>query len=152
MADSEESFVVNVKGKAAIWQFFRLRSKNGKLDNSTAFCSDCKASVKLGGGTSNMTAHIRRHHPLLLNKALSVKPKVGLKEVKSSSSAVSVDASSSSADLDVVWLSSDVASTAPKTLKQITLGEAIKKKDTYPANSQRASQINEKIGKFIVKD
>ena len=34
----------------------------------------------------------------------------------------------------------------------MTLGVALKKKETYPPNSKRASDINEKIGRFIVKD
>ena len=34
----------------------------------------------------------------------------------------------------------------------MTLGEALKKKETYPPNSNRASDINEKIGRFIVRD
>ena len=68
MAESQEKFVVNLKGKAPIWEFFRFRCKDGQVDCTKAYCTECKASVKLGGGTSNMSAHVRRHHPLLLNK------------------------------------------------------------------------------------
>ena len=68
MAESQEKFVANQKGKAPIWEFFRFRCKDGQVDSTKAYCTECKASVKLGGGTSNMSAHVRRHHPLLLNK------------------------------------------------------------------------------------
>ena len=68
MAESQEKFVANPKGKAPIWEFFRFRCKDGQVDSTKAYCTECKASVKLGGGTSNMSAHVRRHHPLLLNK------------------------------------------------------------------------------------
>lgn len=68
MAETEK-FVANTRGKADIWRFFLLReTEAGKVDNSTGYCKECKASVKLGGGTSNLNAHIRRHHPLLLLK------------------------------------------------------------------------------------
>ena len=68
MAESQEKFVANPKGKAPIWEFFRFRCKDGQVDSTKAYCTECKAWVKLGGGTSNMSAHVRRHHPLLLNK------------------------------------------------------------------------------------
>ena len=68
MAESQERFVANPKGKAPIWEFFRFRCKDGQVDSTKAYCTECKASVKLGGGTSNMSAHVRRHLPLLLNK------------------------------------------------------------------------------------
>ena len=69
MAESQEKFVANPKRKAPIWEFFRFRCKDGQVDSTKAYCTECKASVKLGGGTSNMSAHVRRHHPLLLNKS-----------------------------------------------------------------------------------
>ena len=75
MAESQEKFVANPKGKAPIWEFFRFRCKDGQVDSTKAYCTECKASVKLGGGTSNMSAHVRCHHPLLLNKPF-VKAKV----------------------------------------------------------------------------
>ena len=68
MAESQEKFVANPKGKAPIWELFRFRCKDGQVDSTKAYCTECKASAKLGGGTSNMSAHVRRHHPLLLNK------------------------------------------------------------------------------------
>ena len=67
-AESQEKFVANPKRKAPIWEFFRFRCKDGQVDSTKAYCTECKASVKLGGGTSNMSAHVRPHHPLLWNK------------------------------------------------------------------------------------
>ena len=46
----------------------RFRCKDGQVDSTKAYCTECKAPVKLGGGISNMSAHVHRHHPLLLNK------------------------------------------------------------------------------------
>ena len=68
MAESQEKFVANPKGKEPIWEFFRFRCKDGQVDSTKAYFTGCKASVKLRGGTSNMSAHVHRHHPLLLNK------------------------------------------------------------------------------------
>ena len=68
MAESQEKFVANLKGKAPIWEFFRFHCKDGQVDSTKAYCTECKASVTLGGGTSKMSAHVRHHHPLLLNK------------------------------------------------------------------------------------
>ena len=55
--------MANPKGKAPIWEFFRFRCKDGQVDSTKAYCTECKASVKLGGGTSNMSAHVSGHHP-----------------------------------------------------------------------------------------
>ena len=63
MAESQEKFVANPKGKAPIWEFFRFRCKDGQVDSTKAYCTECKASVKLGGGTSNMSAHVRHPPP-----------------------------------------------------------------------------------------
>ena len=68
MAESQEKSVANLKGKAPIWEFFHFRCKDGQVDSTKAYCTECKASVKLGGGTSNMSAHVRCHQPLILNK------------------------------------------------------------------------------------
>ena len=54
MAESQEKLVANPKGKASIWEFFRLRCKDGQVDSTKAYCTECKASVKLGGSTSNI--------------------------------------------------------------------------------------------------
>ena len=147
-------FVANPKGKAPIWEFFRFRCKDGQVDRTRAYCTECKASVKLGDGTLNMSAHVRRHHPLLLNKPFgkakvtSVRNPPGLAPIDSTGAGPSA-----STDSDVDPLTNlKTSDAALKHKKQMTLGEALKKKETYPPNSNRASDINEKIGRFIVKD
>ena len=154
MAESQEKFVANPKGKAPIWEFFRFRCKDGQVDSTKAYCTECKASVKLGGGTSNMSAHVRRQHPLLLNKPFG---KAKVTSVRNPPGPAPIDSTgagpSASTDSDVDPLTNlKTSDAAPKHKKQMTLGEALKKKETYPPNSKRASDINEKIGRFIVKD
>ena len=120
------------------------------------YCTECKASVKLGGGTSNMSAHVSRHHPLLLNKPFG---KAKVTSVRNPPGPAPIDSTgaglSASTDSDVDPLTNlKTADAAPKHTHthKMTLGEALKKKETYPSNSKRASDINEKIGRFIVKD
>ena len=115
---------------------------------------ECKVSVKLGGGTSNMSAHVRRHHPLLLNKPFG---KAKVTSVRNPPGPAPIDSTgadpSASTDSDVDTLTNlRLLTLHQNTKKQMTLGEALKKKETYPPNSNRASDINEKIGRFIVKD
>ena len=47
MAESQEKFVANPKRKAPIWEFFRFRCKDVQVDSTKAYCTECKASVKL---------------------------------------------------------------------------------------------------------
>ncbi|CAK1580992.1 unnamed protein product [Parnassius mnemosyne] len=46
-----------VKGKSITRNHFE------KIDNDTAKCKLCEKIIKVGGGTSNMFAHLKRHHP-----------------------------------------------------------------------------------------
>ena len=102
MAESQEKFVTNPKGKAPIWEFFRFHCKDGQVDSTKAYCTECKASVKLGGGTSNMSAHVRRHLPLLLNKPFG---KTKVTSVRNPPGPAPIDSTgagpSASTDLDV---------------------------------------------------
>ena len=64
MAD-DFTVVKNEMGKAAVWTFLGLkkRKSDNQIDEKVAVCTTCNAQVKMsGGGTSNMQAHIRRHH------------------------------------------------------------------------------------------
>ena len=153
MAESQAKFVANPKGKAPTWELFRFRCKDGQVDSTKAYCTECKASVKLGGGTSNMSAHLRRHQPLLLNKPFG---KAKVTSVPNQPGPAPIDSTgagpSASTDTDVDPLTNlKTFDAAPKHKKQMMLGEALKKKETYPPNSKRASDINEKIGRFIVR-
>ena len=101
-----------------------------------------------------MSAHVCRHHPLLLNKPFG---KAKVTSVRNPPGPAPIDSTgagpSASTDSDVDPLTNlKTSDAAPKHKKQMTLGEALKKKETYPPNSNRASDINEKIGRFIVKD
>ena len=133
MAQSQEKFVANPKGKAPIWEFFRFRYKDGQVVSTKAYCTECKASAKLGGGTSNMSADVRRHHPLLLNKPFG---KVKVTSVRNPPGPAPIDSTgagpSASTDSDVDPLTHlKTSDAAPKHKKQMTLGEALKKKETY---------------------
>lgn len=46
-----------VKGKSITRNYFE------KIDNDSAKCKQCAKVIKVGGGTSNMLAHIKRNHP-----------------------------------------------------------------------------------------
>ena len=102
-----------------------------------------------------MSAHVRRHHPLLLNKPFG---KAKVTSVRNPPGPAPIDSTgadfSASTDSDVDPLTNLRLLTLHLNTKekQMTLGEALKKKETYPPNSNRASDINEKIGRFIVKD
>ncbi len=67
MASNKEDFeiVKNPKGKAAFWTHFGLKrmKKDGSLVENFAVCRKCRAEVKYSGGTTNLSSHIRRHHP-----------------------------------------------------------------------------------------
>ena len=80
-----------------------------------------------------MLAHVRRHHPLLLNKTFG---KVKVTSVRNPPSPAPIDSTgagpSASTDSDVDPLTNLKASdAAPKHKIQMTLGEALKKKETY---------------------
>ncbi|KAK7465991.1 hypothetical protein BaRGS_00037428 [Batillaria attramentaria] len=130
MADSQEEFTIvpNSKAKAAIWRHFgvKKRKADGLIVESTAVCLSCQTTVKTAGGTSNMNAHIRRHHPQLL----------------SASSATHSDSSQTEAP---------VVKQRQQTLPEAFQAQAAKK-TKYPANSPRAKDITQKLAIFIVKD
>ena len=101
-----------------------------------------------------MSAHVRRHHPLLLNKPFG---KAKVTSVRNPPGPAPIDSTgadlSASTDSDVDPPTNLRLQTLHlNTKKQMTLGEALKKIETYPPNSNRASDINEKIGRFIEKD
>ena len=77
MAD-DFTVVKNERGKAAVWTFFGLkkRKSDNQIDEKVAVCTTCNAQVKMaGGGTSNMQAHMRRHHSSMLTSKLRNMPK-----------------------------------------------------------------------------
>ena len=50
-----ERLIVNPKGKSEIWKHFLVKEIGGKVVEGEAACKECKATVKLGGGTSNLS-------------------------------------------------------------------------------------------------
>ena len=65
------------KAKAAIWKHFgvRKRKADGSIVENVAICLTCQSAIKTGGsGTSNLTNHIKRHHPHLLSTLAHLRP------------------------------------------------------------------------------
>ena len=56
--------VENPKGESAAWRRFLVKEVGGKIRTEDAVCRSCKATIKTGGGTSNLAQHLRRYHPL----------------------------------------------------------------------------------------
>lgn len=49
--------------KAGVWEHFGFKNKpSGELDRSTAVCKLCNTNVKYSGNTTNLRAHLKRHH------------------------------------------------------------------------------------------
>ena len=115
----EFSTVPYPKAKAAVWRHFgvRKRKADGSIVENVAVCLTCQSAIKTGGGTSNLTNHIRRHHPKLLSVMTPSTSTAG---------------------------TSDASEPAPPQQRQQTLlvaFEAQAKKNEYPANSPRAKGI-----------
>ncbi|KAL5016122.1 hypothetical protein ScPMuIL_005711 [Solemya velum] len=67
MSDTECNYriVKNTKGKAAVWNHFGFIVRDGEtaVEENVTGCNICKVIVKCSGGTTNLTVHLRRHHP-----------------------------------------------------------------------------------------
>ena len=61
----EYTLVPNTKGKVDLWKHFGLRKQktDGYIDTDVGACKQCNSVVKLAGGTSNMSTHMKLHHP-----------------------------------------------------------------------------------------
>ena len=124
--------MANPKGKAPIWEFFRFRCKDGQVVSTKAYCTECKASVKLGDGTSNMSAHVRRFHTLLLNKPFG---KAKVTSVRNPPGPAPIDSTgagpSASSDSDVDHLTNlKTSDAAPKhTHKNDALRSTLEERD-----------------------
>lgn len=51
--------------KSNVWPHFGFKNKTDsqELDMSNAFCKLCKTRIKYSGNTTNLRAHLTRHHP-----------------------------------------------------------------------------------------
>ncbi|XP_060594605.1 E3 SUMO-protein ligase ZBED1-like [Ruditapes philippinarum] len=126
----EFTTVKNPKGKSDIWRHFGLQKSKitQKLIDNTAVCMKCDMVIKCsGGGTSNLSAHIRRHHPSLLSSA---------KSLNSSSKTTTADVHVDQKQSETVSLP-----TIPKLFAS-----------KYASSSDRSKLITNKIARFLVKD
>lgn len=124
--------VKNQRGVSQIWSHFGLKKNtvDGRIEENVAICKHCDVVVKCaGGGTSNMTQHLRRHHPALEPKS---KVKVGSPENPKPD------------------IQSPSVCDAPLKNSQYTISNMFLHK--YSAKSPKAVNITNKIARFIVKD
>ena len=126
MAEEDYTVVKNVRGKADVWRWFRLKKRktDGHIEQNIAVCFDCGVSVKLAGGTSNLQTHIRRHHPL--------------KQAVGSKSVVQAEASTSQSTVTQVPSTSNVKTVSAENSKQTTIMAAFgatSSQKPYPAQS-----------------
>lgn len=131
MAEGKErefDVVKNERGKSEIWKHFGVKKMkiDGSIEDSTAVCFSCQSSLKTGGGTSNLTSHLRRHHPQLLTAHAAAKSSQPITQ----------------------------PSQQPQPAKrQQTLLSSFKAgQQKYPPNSPRSKAITQQIAKFLVKD
>lgn len=72
MAESEEKFqlVPNKKAKSDVWSHFwvKVDKQTQKQVENVAICRHCDQTVKYSGGTTNLSAHLNRHHPNAISK------------------------------------------------------------------------------------
>ena len=125
--------VKNPRGKALVWNHFGLKkNSDGTIEQNVAICRACEYVVKCaGGGTSNLTAHMRRHHP-----SIGCETKVESKQVEV-------------VDLDVIG---GIKRQTGSTQTQYTISNMFKKTIKYNPKSAKARAITEKMARFIVKD
>ncbi|XP_048730602.2 E3 SUMO-protein ligase ZBED1-like [Ostrea edulis] len=125
VADTDFEIVPNKRAKSSIWKQFGLkkRKSDGRIEESVAICKLCDSVIKCaGGGTSNLTAHLRRHHPL---------------QVTSTATATSEKSNAASHGFQ------------PQSL---TVAGMFANRQLYKSSSPKAVDITQKIAKFLVKD
>ena len=71
LADTGEikyTLVPNTKEKSDLWKHFSLHKQktDGRINADIAVCKQCSSIVTLARGTSNMSTHVKHHHPQLL--------------------------------------------------------------------------------------
>ncbi|KAK3106359.1 hypothetical protein FSP39_018462 [Pinctada imbricata] len=124
MASGRE-LVENKKAKASVWGHFKLIKEGEIIKENAALCNICSQEVKYAGGTSNLSAHVRRHHPDIDKE--SRKP------------------DSEKAPVELVFKSKTPIN--PPTISSYISGQT-----KYPSKSARAVSITNQIGRFLVKD
>lgn len=122
----EYEIISNTKGKADIWKLFGVKQhkKDKSILKNVAVCRKCCVEIKYSGGTSNLVAHIRRHH--------------------SFSNSPTPDAGSSGA-------SAISSSNVPSCPTQKTLSEMLNKQPSFcPSSAAKPKHVTDAIAKFIV--
>ena len=143
MAEEDVHITNNPRAKAEVWKHFGVKKRKSDgsfVEPSFAFCLNCKSAIKLGGGTSNLQQHIRRHHPQLLSSASAAVPK---------------STRPSAATSSTVTTEESIGPTASKHQRQQSVAEAFSsqaQKTKYSKDSVRAREITKQIGTFLVKD
>ena len=61
----QNTLMPNTKGKSHLWKHFNLHKwkTNVWIDADVAVSEHCDSVVKFVGGTSNVSKHMKRHHP-----------------------------------------------------------------------------------------
>ena len=103
-----------------------------QFEENTAACKICRAVVKCSGGTTNLTTHLRRHHPLTLSQVSATKTKAP------------TDSKSN--------ILNDLTAPKPQSTTQSTIEDSFASAKKYPSTSQKAQRITSRIARFIVKD
>ena len=64
--DSDNIVAAPASYKSAVWKHFGFKLDNaGIVDRTFAICRLCLSKVKYTGSTTNMSAHLKRHHPMM---------------------------------------------------------------------------------------
>lgn len=50
--------------KSFVWKYFGFRKDGGKLIKDMAICRKCRWELRYCGNTTNLSAHLRRHHEI----------------------------------------------------------------------------------------
>ena len=116
--------LVEKKGTTSyVWNFFGIK-KDDDTDKDSIICRICRKSILArGGNTSNLSSHLRNHHPkeyAAVTKAKESKKKLPTERFY-------------------------------KT-KQATLLATIERKQPYPTSSKRAQEITNALSQFIAKE
>ena len=126
--------VKNTRAKSDIWRYFGLKKRklDQQIEEHVAVCRECHATVRCtGGGTSNLSTHVRRHHP---------------------------SATITASACDTSTIPSSFPKREPNSWKsqgnmtQPTLDFMVADTRKYPKDSKRAAEITHRIARFIIKD
>ena len=127
--------------KSGVWDHFvfpvTIVEGERNVDKTHTVCKHCDTKIKYSGSTSNMSTHLRRHHPALpvsATRGAAAKQKCNVSTTLSSSCGTS-DSSLSS---------------KPGVSGQMTIASAFKYK--LPPTSSWAEAITRAIGVFIGSD